>query len=179
MMTIEEFADVRRQTSNTPESKMAFAYRKAVEDIESESKDIWKYVRAKHLDGQLVPYFLPEAETQLSALESAEKRIAEIQSDIKKFIKLMNGDSRQGLAEELRRAKLKITNAEHDARIAWEHALRDNRDMSPVEAENLAVVQAATRRRDKIKAEYEPLVAELQDKLTKANAILGKYSGSS
>ena len=43
-------------------------------------KDIWKYVRVKSVDGQLVPYFLPEAETPLSALESAEKRLVENRS---------------------------------------------------------------------------------------------------
>ena len=78
MMTIE--------ASNTHESRMAFTYRKAVGDIESASKDIWKYVRVKSVDGQLVPYFLPEAETPLSALESAEKRLVENQSDMKKYI---------------------------------------------------------------------------------------------
>jgi hypothetical protein len=46
MMTIEEFADHRRHSPNTLEGKMAFAYRKAVEDIESSSKDIWRHIRA-------------------------------------------------------------------------------------------------------------------------------------
>lgn len=178
MMTIEEFADIRRQPPNTLESKMAFAYRKTVEDIESGSKDIWRYIRAKRVDGQLIPYFLPEAEAPLSALESAEKRRAEVQSDIKKFVKLMDGDSMRGIVEQLHRSKLKVSNAEHDSRIVWEHALRENRDLSPIDAEKLEVVQAAIRKRDKIKAEYEPIVTELQDKLKRANVILERYKSS-
>lgn len=51
--------------------------------------------------------------------------------------------------------------------------------MSPNDAEKLEPVQVAMRKRDKIKAESEPLVADFQDKLTKANAILERYSGSS
>lgn len=179
MMSVEEFVDVRRQPPNTPESKMAFAYRKTVEDIESRSKDMWRFIRAKRVDGQLIPYFLPEAEAPLSALESAEKRLAEVQSDIKKFLKLMDGDSIRGISEQLHRSKLKVSNAEHDSRIVWEHALRDNRDLSPIDAEKLEIVQTSFRKRDKIKGEYEPLVAELQDKLKKANVILERYKGSS
>ena len=85
----------------------------------------------------------------------------------------------RGIAEELRRTKLKISIVEHDARIVWEHALKENRDLSPIDAEKLEVVQAAIRKRDKIKAEYESIVTELQDKLKKANAILERYKGSS
>ena len=51
--------------------------------------------------------------------------------------------------------------------------------MSPIDAEKLEVVRAAMRKKDKIKAEFEPIVAELQDKLKKANAILEKYNQSS
>src|SRR5271157_4020872 len=117
MMTVEEFADHRRHSPNTLEGKMAFANRKAVEDIESASKKIWKYIRAKKVDGQLVPYFLPDAEGPLQEIDSAEKRLAEIQSDIKKFIKIMNGNTLRGLTEELHRAKVKISNTEHDSLI--------------------------------------------------------------
>ena len=76
MMSVEEFADIGRQPPNTLESKMAFAYRKTAEDIESGSKDMWRFIRAKRVDGQLVPYFLPEAEVPLLAIDSAEKRLA-------------------------------------------------------------------------------------------------------
>ena len=176
MMTIEEFADIRRQPSNTLESKMAYAYRKAKEEIESTSKDIWRFIRAKHVDGQLVPYFLLEAESPLLAIDSAEKRLEGIKTDIRKFIKLMNGDSRLGLAEELRRAKWKISAAEFDHRTVWNQALIGNAGMSPIEAEKLEVVQIAAKKKELIKAKYEPIVTELQDKLTKANIILTKYN---
>ena len=42
-----------------------------------------------------------------------------------------------------------------------------------------SVVQLANRKREKIKEELEPIVAELQDRRSKANAILEKYYESS
>lgn len=175
MMMIDEYA-AAKLTPNTSESKLARSYRKAKEDIEAGSRDLIKLIRAERVDGHLVPVFAPEAEAIQDKIENAEKRKVEARRDIEKLHKVLNGRSLVEISGELHRARLKISNVEHDSRIVWKHALIENHEMTPLEAQELEVVKAAFRKRDNLKAKYEPLVADLQDTLTKANEILSKYS---
>lgn len=157
-------------------SKLAFRYRISMTEQEMAIQLLWTFLRGEKQGDKFIPYLLPGCAKSLEDISEASTKLAEIQKDYEAFKEIV-GESRsvRNIAEELRRAKLKISNAEHDSLVIWKHALMENVGMSPIEAEKLEVVQTSFRKRDKIKAEYEPLVAELQDKLTKANAVLGKY----
>ena len=154
MMTFNEFADVSKHPVYTFESKMARAYVKAVEDLESAKRD---QGNSLHLNGE------------------AQRRVAEIQSDIENFMTIVGCYSRREVAEKLRRSKLDIAGAKRQARNILKKALLENPDMSPDNVEKLDVVQDAFAKRDTIIAELKPIVADSERKLRRAEEILEKY----
>lgn len=176
MIAIEEFAQPDRHPFNTLESKMACAYRKAVEDLESASRDLWKTIRTERVDDRLILYFLPEYENPMLAMDYAERRLKEIQSDIENFMNILGSDSRRNAAEKLHRIKLDIANSKRQARNIRKQALNENPDLSSDEVENLQVVQAAFSKRDHLKTELDPIIDDFEDKIAKANEILMKYN---
>jgi len=154
MMTFNEFADVSKHPVYTFESKMARAYVKAVEDLESAKRD---QGNSLHLNGE------------------AQRRVAEIESDIENFMTIVGCYSRREVAEKLHRSKLDIAGAKRQARNILKKALLENPNMSPDKVEKLDVVQDAFAKRDTIIAELKPVVAELEKKLGKAEEILERY----
>jgi len=153
-MTFNEFADVSKHPVYTFESKMARAYVKAVEDLESAKRD---QGNSLHLNGE------------------AQRRVAEIESDIENFMTIVGCYSRREVAEKLHRSKLDIAGAKRQARNILKKALLENPNMSPDKVEKLDVVQDAFAKRDTIIAELKPVVAELEKKLGKAEEILERY----
>jgi hypothetical protein len=153
MLTIEEFAEASRHPVYTFESKMARAYRSALVDLESLKRDF---------------------ENPLLRVD-AEKRLAEIQSDIENFMNIVGSHSRRDVGEKLNRCKLDIANAKRQARDTWIKAIRENPDLSPDNVEKLRIVQVAFAKRDNIIAELKPVVADLGKKINRAEEILKKY----
>jgi hypothetical protein len=153
MLTIEEFAEASRHPVYTFESKMALAYRSALEDLESAKRDF---------------------ENPLLRID-AEKRLAEIQSDIENFMNIVGSHSRRDVALKLDRCKLDIAKAKRQARNTWTKAIQENPDLSPDNVEKLKIVQAAFAKRDDIIAELKPIIADLERKLKDAEEILKKY----
>ena len=154
MTKLEEFADVGRHPSNTFEGKMARAYREAVDDLECARSDF---------------------ENPLPQLDDAEKRLAEIQSDIENFMDIVGSYSRHEIAQRFNRCKLDIAKAKRQARNIRNKAIQENPGLSPDNVEKLDVVQAAFTKRDSIIVELKPVIAELKKKLMKAEEILVKY----
>ena len=166
-MTIDEFAKANRHPSNTFESKMARAYLDTIEELEAANRDFWKSIRAD--------YFLPEYEDPLLAIDDGETRLAQIQTDIEDFMKIVGGHSRQGIAEKLNRCKLDTANAKSKARNVWKKASQENPRLSPDNVEKLDEVQVAYRERDRIIAELKPIIADLEKKIMDVEKILKKY----
>jgi len=154
MITLNEFADVSKHPVYTFESKMARAYVKAVEDLESAKRD---------------------RGTSSHLTEDAQRRVAEIQSDIENFIDIVGSYSRRDVAEKLHRSKLDIAGAKRHARNLVKKAHLENPDMSPDNVEKLDVVQDAFAKRDAIVSELKPVVADSERKLREAEEILEKY----
>jgi hypothetical protein len=152
MTKFEEFADSGRHPAYTFEGKMAAAFREAVEDLEiaTDNNDRYK-------------------------IEEAQKRAAEIQNDVKNFIDIVGGYSRHDVAEKLIRCKLDIARAKRKARNVLKRAKQENQDLSPDNVEKLEVVQAAYMERDRIIAGLKPIIADLKEKLNRAEKILKKY----
>jgi hypothetical protein len=171
MMSFDEFADPRRFRFCTLDSKMACAYREALAELESVSRELWKTMR---MDGDL-PYFLPDCETPAIAKEAAEDRLAEIQTDIEAFVNIVGGYSRDEIWEELHRCKLEIAKARRHARHVLKQALSENPNLSQEQVEVLQEVQDAFEKRDRIVAELKLIMAELEGKLRDAMEILRKY----
>lgn len=175
MMTFDEFAEANKHPCITLESKMARAYRDTIEELESANMDFWKTMRADQVDGQSAVYFLPEYEDPLLAIDAAEGRLAQIQTDIEDFMEIVGGYSRQDIAEKLSRSKLDIADAKRKARNVWKRAIQENPELSPDNVEKLDEVQAAFRERDRIIAGLKPIIADLEKKLMDADKILKKY----
>jgi hypothetical protein len=175
MITFEEFADPKMHPISNLESKMARAYRNTLEELKSASKDLWKTMRADRADGVLLPYMLPEYETPALQIEDAQNRLAEIQSEIENFMKIVGSHSRHNIETKLHRCKLAIAKAKSQARKTLKKAIRENPGLSPDNVEKLDVVRTAFMERDRLIAEIKPIVAELEKKLSRANEILEKY----
>ncbi len=165
--------------AGTPESQVANAYKKAMADFESVQSGLLKSLRVEKTTKGLVPVFAAEAEGLVAILQDAEQHLKDVQKDIEDFLELTGGEpSLNGLSEALIRARRTISNVTFEANAIREKTVRQNKSMSPLEAEQLEVVQHAFDKRDRIKAELEPEIEMLQDKLSKANAILNKYASS-
>jgi hypothetical protein len=151
-MRIEEFADSDRHPFYTFEGRMAAAFRKAVEDLELalDSLDLYR-------------------------IDEAQKRVAEIQTDVENFMNIVGGYSRHDVAERLNRSKLDIEKAKRKARNILKKATLGNPDLSPNNVEKLDVVQTAYKERDRIIAGLKPIIAESKKKLNRAEKILEKY----
>jgi hypothetical protein len=175
MITFGEFADSKMHPISNLESKMARAYRNTLEELKSASRDLWKTMRADRADGVLLPYMLPEYETPALQIEEAQNRLAEIQSDIENFMEIVGSHSRHNIETKLHRCKLDIAKAKSQARKTLKRAIQENPGLSPDNVDKLDVVQAAFMERDRIIVELKPLMAELENKLEKANQILEKY----
>jgi hypothetical protein len=135
---------------------MARAYRSALEDLESTKRDF---------ENPLLRVY-------------AEKRLAEIQSDIENFMNIVGSYSRRDVGERLHRCMLDIANAKCQARTIRKMAIQENPGLCPDNVEKLDVVQAAFTKRDNIITELKPVVAELEKKLDRAEEILKKYGYS-
>lgn len=175
MMTFDEFAEANKYPCMTLESKMARAYRDTIEELESANRAFWKTMRADWVDGQSAVYFLPEYEYPLMAIDAAEGRLAQIQTDIEDFMEIVGGYSRRDIAEKLNRSKLDIADAKRKSRNVWTRAMQENPELSPDNVEKLDEVQAAFRERDCIIAGLKPIIADLEKKLMDAEEILKKY----
>lgn len=159
MMTFDEFAEANRHPSNILESKMARAYLDTIGELQSANRDFWKSIRA---DDFSIPYFIPEYEDPLLAIDDGETRLAQIQTDIEDFMKIVGGNSRRGIAEKLNRCKLDTANAKRKARNLWKKASQENPRLSPDNVEKLDEVQAAYKERDRLIAELKPIIADLE-----------------
>ena len=150
----EEFARVGRHPDYVFEGKMAQAYRTAVDELRS----------AREGSGDSLP-----------RIEDAQKRLAEIESDISNFIDIVGGYSRHDIAKKLNRCKLDIDRAKRKARNILKKAKLENPDLSLDNVEKLEVVQTAYKERDRIIAGLKPIAAELNEKVKRAVKILEKY----
>jgi len=151
---LEEFARAGRHPDYVFEGKMAQAYRTAVDELRS----------AREGSGDSLP-----------RIEDAQKRLAEIESDISNFIDIVGGYSRHDIAEKLNRSKLDIDRAKRKARNILKRAKLENPDLSLDNVQKLEVVRAAHKERDRIISGLKPIVAELNEKVKRAVKILEKY----
>jgi hypothetical protein len=175
MMTFDEFAEANKHPCMTLESKMAHAYRDTIEELESANKNFWKTMRTDQVGGQAILCFLPEYEAPLMAIDAAEGRLAQIQTDIEDFMEIVGCYSRRDIAEKLNRSKLDIADAKRKARNVWKKAMQENPELSPDNVEKLDEVQTAFAERDRIIAELKPIIADLEKKLLDVEKILKKY----
>lgn len=173
MIDFEEFANAKKHPSSDLESKMASAYRDAVDELESASSDLWKTMR---VDDSMIPYFLPEYEDPARAVQDAEDRLAEIQTDIEHFVEIVGGYSRHEIEEKLHKCEMDIAGAKRGAHRALKRAIQENPGLSSNNVEKLGVVQAAFLERDRIIAELTPQVVKMEKKLADAEKILKKYA---
>lgn len=173
MIDFEGFADPKRHPFSDLERKMARAYRDTVEELESASRDLWKTMR---VDDSMLPYFLPEYEDPARAVQDAEDRLAEIQTDIEHFVEIVGGYSRQDIEEKLHKCEMDIAGAKCSAYRALNRAIQENPGLSPDNVEKLGVVQVAFLERDRIITELTPQVVKMEKKLADAEEILKKYA---
>lgn len=171
---IESF--LRSQKHGSSEGRLAEAYRKAVAAFEIQQAALLKCLRVEKTGSKLVPIFTNEAGELAGNHYDAERRVIEVKSDIEAFLDIIGNDvSLDGLSSKLVRTRRTISEVTFEANAVRERSVRTNPAMSPNEAESLEVVQTAFDKRDRLKAELEPIAADLQSRVTKAKTILEKY----
>jgi hypothetical protein len=178
-MNFEEFVGHWQNKPESLESKLARNYKRAVSVIESLPGKLVKCLRVEKTSKGFIPVFNSEAERLYDEIQMAESRVAEVKADIKRFLALTDGEaSLERLSEKLTRARRMISDVEFEASIALERAIRQNRSLTPREAEHLGVVQTAFDKRDRVKAEFDPVIMNTKDRLSKAKEILEKYAST-
>lgn len=174
MMTIEGF--LKGVKPDTQEDHMAQAYNNARDTFESRQSALLKCLRAEKTSKGLIPVFSREAENLMPRLQEAEGRMTAIRADIEKFLALTEGEaSLVVLVDRLSRHRRTLQNVELEARNIRERAVRGNPKMTPLEAESLEVVQIAFDKRDRVQAELQPIIKDLEARLSEAREILERY----
>ena len=175
MSAISDFIEFyEHHEPRSQDNVLADEYNDASASFEAEQQILLKSLRVDKADFK--PVFSSDIEEIASRLNAAEARLNGITGDIEHFLRLTGGEnSSSGLIEQLTRARRTIANVKIEANAIRERTVRQNLNLMPIEAEQLEVVQPAFDRRDRILAELEPVVMNLQGRLTEIKAILGKY----
>jgi hypothetical protein len=175
--SIDTFLEFCKQKPNSPEGKIAEAYSQALLDFDNKQMGLLRHLRPQKANGKLIPVFVEGSEQLIAGFEEAEKHLKVVQADIETYLELTEGHpSMNLLLDTLHRAKLAITGTSFDARRALERALRDAKSSSMEEIEDLPAVQAAMDKRDQAQRQFGPVVEDLQDRISRAKAILEKYN---
>jgi hypothetical protein len=165
---IDAFLEFWQQKPNSPEGKIAGAYKGALNDFERRQTGLLRYIRPQKTNGKLIPVFAEGSEGLITGFEDAEKHLADIQADIQAYLALTDGQpSMSGLTDKLFRARRAITEASLDARRTLERALRETNSSSMEEIEDLPEVQSAMDKRDQTKRQLEPTVEDLQSRISR------------
>ena len=173
---IETFLEFWSQKPNSPEGKLAEAYNQALHDFDSRQTGLLRYIRPHKTSSKLIPVFSEGSEHLIAGFEESEKHLAEVRAGVESYLALTDGQpSMSGLNEKLFRARRAITEASLDARRTLEQALRETNSSSLDEIEGLPEVQTAMDKRDQTQRQLGPIVEDLQDRISKIKAILGKY----
>jgi hypothetical protein len=143
--------------------------------VETEQIVLWRFIRGtKNEDGTYQPVFLAGAEGPLVAIESAEKRLAEIEKDSIEFSNLMGEfKSIRELAQAAHRENMKIQSAETSCRKILEREMSANHNLDPAEVLQMQSVRDTYLARDRIIAESK--FEEFKSKMAACNRILEKY----
>lgn len=161
--------------------KMAQLHQGLLSESEREGRSLLRYIRAnrsgKSKDRKLTLFLLPQAEESLLKMISVEDKLAELEKDAEEFRSLLgNYPNIRMLADAFIRERNKIDRSAKDARISYEQALRNHRDMEPSQVEMLDSLKESRMKADRIKVEVEPVAADLKNRLTRCREILSKYS---
>ena len=174
MNGVEEFLEAAKHGSS--ESKIVEAYMQVKSDLESKQFNLVKCIRSKKTSSGLVAVFPSGSEDIVTEVEDAEKALADIRENIKVYLTLTEGQpSISSLTDRLFRARRAIAEASLDARRALERALRETNSSSMEEIEGLPEVQASMDKRDQAQRQLGPVVEDLESRISKVKAILGKY----
>ncbi len=177
LVSIDAFLEFWKQKPNSPEGKIAEAYNRALLDFDNKQMGLLRHLRPQKANGKLIPVFVEGSEQLISGFEEAEKHLKVVQADIETYLRLMEGQSSMNLLlDKLIRAKRAISETSFDARRALERALRDTKSSSMEEIEDLPAVQAAMDKKDQAQRQFGPVVEDLQDRISRAKAILEKYN---
>jgi hypothetical protein len=170
---LKHWTDEKAQ--HEPEAALVKAHAAAVSSFNAVHEKFLKCLKVKKSGKDLIAIFSDDANVLIEEYEQADKRVSEIKRDIEEFLRLTGGElSINILADRLHRVRRQINSTEFAARSGLQRTIKKSAS-SVAEAEQSEAVQAAYDKRDRIKAEKEPVVAELEDKLIKINQILKKY----
>jgi|GEM_PF-2174837 hypothetical protein len=174
MSDIESFLEAAKHGSS--ESKMVEAYMRAKSELENKQSNLVRCIRSKKTSSGLVAVFPSGSEDIVTEVEDAEKALADIREDIKAYLTLTEGQpSISSLTDRLFRARRAIAEASLEARCTLERALRETNSSSMEEIEGLPEVQASMDKRDQAQRQLGPVVEDLESRISKIRAILGKY----
>jgi hypothetical protein len=168
MLKMDEMAD---------SGPISQAWRDTIGEIEIRTKVLWRYIRGERQGERFIPVFSQGAESILRDIEEAEARLADTEVDSEMFVDLMGQyRSLTELITALHREQHKIDNAEYNCRAILEREMRNHHNMLVEEVRELDVVKDAYLARDRVVAEVEPKVQDLQNRMQKAKIILSKYN---
>jgi ferritin-like metal-binding protein YciE len=109
---------------------------------------------------------IPNPDTA-TMIELKEKLLADIETE---------GEKIHGLADVLNREKNKMDRAARDASLVYERALKNHRELTPEQIEQIVSVREAREKADRMATECASKIADLEEQLRRCRSIKEKYS---
>jgi len=158
-----------------PMSEIARTYRTAEKDMDKEANKLLRFLRAKEVNGDKIPVFLPSVCEVQPAVQQAEARLEQVRSDITEVLNCMGDEynSLTSMIERVGRLRRTVLNVERDADNLVKQRINAGDD--PEMASQHPDVQAALDKRDRVRSELNPQITVLKERVDRAKAILDRY----
>ena len=177
LTTTGQFLNRSTTPKYSSEYSMAESYRNAEKALEEAQKCILSCIRVRvEDDGTYTPIFADGVAEHVENLAAAEKRVNEVDADIREYLKnLGEFDSINGMTEMLARHRRAQENAKHDATAILERVIRKS-GKSSSEASLSEAAAVAADKADRMEETLRPKVDDLLARIKTCRSILERYA---
>jgi hypothetical protein len=174
MTNIENF--LSNVKTGSAEARIASKYKSISDELEKLQTNLLQRIRvAKDSRGRLIPIFQDGVEPLSTELETKDAELKSIRGDIEAYVEACSGPSIDPLLSERAKCRKVLADIDFEVRSATSVAIKKGLAKSAAEAENTPAVIDLLVKKDRIHGEYAPRLAEIEQKIAKAQEILKRY----
>jgi len=130
---------------------------------------------AKDSRGRLVPIFMDGVEPLSTSLDAKDSELRSVASDIEAYIKACDAPNMEQLYIERAKMRKLLSDIDFELKNTIAASIRKNLAKSATEAESLPHVVEVLAKKERIVEQYQPKLAEIEQRIVKAQEILKKY----
>lgn len=173
---IQGFINFHKDKTTSAEGRLAAKYKNSAAEVERLQTSLLKHIRPVKSSKGFVPGFDSGAEQIAEALDATEKALEVISSDITEFLGLCSGEfSMDRLFKDRNKYRKTLSDVKFATKNITLREMRAGDAATAAEAESTPRVQEALAKQDRIETEYAPKLADVEERIAKAKAILAKY----